>query len=152
MKLKPIPGWEELYAVTKCGKVWSYRSNRWLSLHKKNGYDACHLHRDGRRVGAYVHRLILSAWNGEPRKGEVCRHLDGSKSNTSELRWGTHSENSADKVKHGRVYRPAKLTEEQVLDIRSRLGTDSQSQLAKEFGVSRTTISAISTGRNWSHV
>ena len=72
------------------------------------------------------------------------------------LRWATPAENAADTVLHGnsnfgeRQWQ-AKLTAEKVKEIRARLGTARQKDLANEFGVSRTAISAISTGRNWTH-
>lgn len=29
--MKDIKGYEGLYAVISCGKVWSYRNNKWLT-------------------------------------------------------------------------------------------------------------------------
>ena len=37
--MKDIKGYEGLYAVTSCGKVWSYRSNKFLKTEiTTNGY------------------------------------------------------------------------------------------------------------------
>jgi hypothetical protein len=27
----PVPGWEDLYSITRDGRVWSVRAGRWLS-------------------------------------------------------------------------------------------------------------------------
>lgn len=51
--------------------------------------------------------------------------------------------------RHGMV----KLTEAQVREIRDKLRSGStRSALAPEYGVSRTTISMIASGRNWKHI
>lgn len=72
---------------------------------------------------------------------------------SAHLRLGTHQENMADRFertrqargpKHGR----AKLTAAQVVEIRALLANDSQKSIAIRFGVSKTTISNIATGRN----
>lgn len=85
---------------------------------------------------------------------------------------GTIADNNADKkakgrsacgLKHGTVTHPnfrigskvwsAKLTEDQVLDIRRRgaMG-EKQKNIAKEFNVKPTTICAILKTRSWKHV
>lgn len=76
--------------------------------------------------------------------------------NPHHLRWATSKENDADKVRHGTIMRgeavPAsKLTAQQVLEIRDIWSKDAPSQrvLAKEFGVSQTTISVIVRRKNW---
>jgi hypothetical protein len=44
----------------------------------------------------------------------------------------------------------SKLSEEDVLDIKQRLGSELQQDLADEFGVSVTAINDINCGRTWS--
>jgi DNA-binding XRE family transcriptional regulator len=45
---------------------------------------------------------------------------------------------------------PARLTEVQVIEIRQRLSAgESQTRLAREFGVTKGAVSHINTGRNW---
>jgi DNA-binding XRE family transcriptional regulator len=46
----------------------------------------------------------------------------------------------------------AVLSEEQVREIRRRLGTETQTALAEEFGVSRSCIWDIDHGRSWRDV
>jgi plasmid maintenance system antidote protein VapI len=46
----------------------------------------------------------------------------------------------------------AKLTEEQVQEIRSRRYRHFNYELAEMYGVSRQTISNIVTGRAWNHL
>lgn len=42
-----------------------------------------------------VHRLVCEAFNGEPKAGEVCMHLDENAKNNlpSNLSWGTQKQN-----------------------------------------------------------
>lgn len=72
------------------------------------------------------------------------------------VRWASHHEqrrNSrerAQREQRGSRNASAKLTEEQVREIRSSPLTGIQ--LAEAFGVSKGTISLIRTGRTWQHV
>lgn len=76
----------------------------------------------------------------------------------SHLVGGTQGDNVRDcfrKKRHrfGDGHRNAKLTDKQALDIRSRipcLGIGAR--LAKEFSVSRATISRIRNGKRWKHI
>jgi hypothetical protein len=51
-----------------------------------------------------VNRLVLEAFVGTPLPGQVCRHLDGDKTNNrvENLCWGSTRENNLDIVRHGR--------------------------------------------------
>ena len=69
----------------------------------------------------------------------------------SNLAWGTHIENSADMVRHGRSTRGekhpmVKLTNAQVAEIRAVRGT-SQRKLAKQFGISQSYLSRVLSGQ-----
>lgn len=78
--------------------------------------------------------------------------------NINHLRVGTPDENSKDMVNSeqqgwGERARHAKLTEDQVLEICRRYKrydpTNNGNALAREFGVSRATITAIVSGKTW---
>ena len=57
--MKDVVGYEGLYAVTSCGKVWSYKSERFLKPWKrKDGYLQVGLHKDGEKKIYLVHRLV----------------------------------------------------------------------------------------------
>jgi hypothetical protein len=72
--------------------------------------------------------------------------------NPKHLRVGTHKENMEDMTKRKRQY--SKLSEEQVLDIRSRYveGVTTHLDLANEFGVSRQHVSDVINRRTWKHI
>ena len=60
--MKDIKGYEGLYAVTSCGKVWSYKSKRFLTPAKThNGYLIVNLCKDGQGKMYRVHRIVAEA-------------------------------------------------------------------------------------------
>jgi hypothetical protein len=77
--------------------------------------------------------------------------------NPRHLRLGTVNDNAADRVSRNRSYRPigvlnkqAKLTAESVRAIRA--SSETRSQLAARFGVSRNNIDCVLGGKSWTHV
>lgn len=76
--------------------------------------------------------------------------------NPSHLFLGTAKDNSHDRDQKGRNNSPkgsshwkAKLTEEKVEAIRSLIGSMSMTEIGKRFGVTRSTISFIKSGKIW---
>lgn len=71
------------------------------------------------------------------------------------LRWATPAENTADRIadgtyQYGERGPRAKLTREQVREIREKLSLRvMQRELATEYGVSKSLISAIARGETW---
>lgn len=75
--------------------------------------------------------------------------------NRKHLRWATSKENHADKIIHGTVARgarcgSARLTEDQVREIRRLHRTVSQTKIAEAFGIAHQTVSSIVHRQTWS--
>ena len=116
---------------------------------------------DGRSENA--HRVAYLLANGEIEDGlSVLHHCDvRSCVNPTHLHKGTHSENMTECFERGRMPHlalisrrgnrrgAAKLTEAQVLDIRSRGACLPVSALADEYGVSKWTIYSVLQGKSW---
>ena len=72
-----IEGYEGLYAVTSCGKVWSYVSNKFLRpCYDKNGYILANLYKDKRLKTFKVHRLVAKAYIPNPDNLPQINHKD----------------------------------------------------------------------------
>lgn len=107
---RAIPGWEDTHEVSSMGRVYSVKregvlnSGRILRQNLRNGYATVSLKQgDGTAKRLSVHRLMMHAFVGPQESGVVVRHLDGQSTNNvlSNLKYGTFSENEADKVAHG---------------------------------------------------
>lgn len=117
------------------------------------GYGAIYI--DGRQRGAHAYVCELAHGAKPQAKFEVA-HNCGVRDccNPRHLRWASRSDNHADKVRHGTAQRgvkqnKAKLTEEQVREIRALEGQLSVYKTAKRFGVNPWTISNIWARQIW---
>jgi hypothetical protein len=90
----------------------------------------------------------------------VCHKCDNpSCTNPDHLFLGTQADNVADMERKGRArkrgkpgteHRQAKLTDQDVRDIRAGGASDAANSI--KYGVSRATIHAIRVGKTWRHV
>jgi hypothetical protein len=108
-----------------------------------------------------ANRLALELHLGRPlRNGMHALHLCRNKQcyNPFHLYEGTNAQNMHDKIKDGtnpvgETNPRAILTEEEVIEIRALIkGNANQTALARQYGVSRCTISDIKLGKSWTHV
>lgn len=109
--------------------------------------------------GANVCRSICEAINGPPpspqhEAAHTCGRGDQGCVNGRHLRWATRAENEADKVFHGTSNRgerasSAKLTRDQVLEIRSLAGSMFNRTLGEMYGVTESTIRDIRSRKRW---
>ncbi len=82
---------------------------------------------------------------------------DGLDNRQQNLRWDTRARNHADKVEHGtnndgEANGGAKLTVEQVREIRSLRYRLSQSEIGSLFGISQQQVGRILSGKKWSRI
>jgi len=162
---RPIAGYEGFYEVSNYGRVrgvdriTSHGHRRKGKLRRldltKTGHQKVKLCRKGVEEVLLVHRVVLEAFVGPCPEGMVCCHgpngvLDNSLGN---LCWGTKSKNAGEDKRRdgtdnrGTKHAMVKLTENQVLDILADQRT--YQRIADSYGVSKPTITAIKTGRNW---
>ena len=110
-----------------------------------------------------VHRIAYELTYGPPRPGLFILHSCDNPSccNPAHLRPGTHLENMAEmrakgrrigKSAKGEAVKVAKLTENDVRDMRSRHPRESIAALARDFGVAETTAAYAIKRKNWAHV
>ena len=88
--MKDIKNYEGLYAVTSCGRVWSYRNEKFLKPRaNRSGYLYVDLSKD-RKVKSYViHRLVAEAFIPNPENLPQVNHKDENKANNclQNLEW-----------------------------------------------------------------
>lgn len=109
--MKDIEGYEGLYAITSCGKVWSYRRKKFLKPAKnKKGYLLVGLRKDNKSKLYQVHRLVAMAYLPNPNNLPQVNHIDENKEHNwiNNLEWcdakynnnyGTRTKKTMKKVK-----------------------------------------------------
>lgn len=178
---KPAPGFENICEVSSTGRIRSVARidpagrNQAAKLRTpqvgKRGYLVINIRKERKTYAKKVHHLVALAFLGDPGKpfgwGEGCvevNHKDGNKHNNTpdNLEYCTRLENvqhsyniglhdgSLQGERNGR----ARLTPEQVQEIRALYATGQHSipQLARQFGVGKSTIGYIVQGATWKHL
>lgn len=94
--MKDINKYEGKYAVTKCGKIWSYQRKKFLKpTPNHNGYLRVCLRNNGDRKTFSVARLVAFAYIPKSKLKKYVNHIDGNKKNNhvENLEWCTAREN-----------------------------------------------------------
>lgn len=97
--------------------------------------------------GSPVHQLVARTFLGPRPPGEDIRHLNGDPldNRVENLCYGTRSDNLLDVFRQGWIWR--KLSLKQIGEIKQRLRAgETGEELAREYGVSGTSISRIKRG------
>lgn len=104
----------------------------------------------------YAHRFMCELIHGPaPSRNHVASHSCGRGHlgcvNPRHLEWKTYSANQLDRARHGTKNCGArgKLTPEAAAQIRALAGIKTQREMAEMFGVSRSQISWVVTGKAW---
>lgn len=96
--MRDVVGWEGIYKVTSCGKIWSVRYNRFLKpAGGKGNYQMVLLQANGKKENDYIHRIVAKAYIPNPNNWPEVNHMDEVKDNNSvsNLEWCTKQYNLA---------------------------------------------------------
>ena len=111
------------------------------------------------RPGKYPmeHRLVAEGMIGRPlMKGEVVHHINGDilDNRPDNLQVLSNSEHVLLHARFGESSANAKLTEQQVLEMRARRAAEGTGTaiLAREYGVCEESIRNVLKGKTWKHV
>jgi hypothetical protein len=146
--------------VRKSDSCWG-----WVGPRTVYGYGA--FWRDGQN--RHAHRVSFELANGSVPEGLFVLHHCDNRScvRPDHLYVGTHLDNMRDRNARGRTARgdrmphervhgeahpQAKLTAEQVLDIRRRYQPGNGGVLMREFGISQAALWGIVNGKSWKHL
>ena len=151
------------YFINRLGEIYSSRIKgemRKLKAHVSTtrGYLHITLRTQDRRSRMFcVHVLVCATFHERPVDIIVhACHRDGNKLNVkaSNMYWGTPVQNMEDRERHrianGRLHHRAKLSTEQVVEIRRRVHAGEQVKvLARELGLSASNVADIYKGVFW---
>lgn len=164
MKLQKIKGYEGLYSITRRGKVFGHKRNKFLKLRKDTcGYVYVTLYKNGIPKNFSVHRLVALAFISNPQNKKFVNHKIPikSKNDINNLEWVTRSENEkhaykvgAKKGRLGEENNFTKLTKKQILKIRKEHKNKgcTHQMLADKFNTTRSNITQIINHKTWKHV
>lgn len=94
--MKDIKGYEGQYAITSCGRVWSYKRNKFLTPYDNGlGYLIVNLYKNSKLQHCRVHRLVAEAYLPNPNNLPQVNHIDKDKTHNylSNLEYCTAAEN-----------------------------------------------------------
>jgi len=157
VKKRTFDRWTGGVKVTPCKRVRA-------ELVNGSGYLQMRVMREGKRAYAAAHRVVWIHHHGPIPPGKTVNHRDGVKDNNrvENLELATYSEQRLHAIsklgaKHhdvrGEKHPKTKLTNDHVREIRRRRRAGEMvKSIAANFEMKPKAISAICTGRNWSHI
>lgn len=86
------------YFITSCGRVWSYKTNRFLKPADNGvGYNYVVLRENKKSKNYLVHRLVAETYLPNPNNLDTVDHINGNKKDNrlSNLQWMTNKDNNA---------------------------------------------------------
>lgn len=117
--MRDIKDYEGLYAITSCGRVWSYRTKKFLKPGDNgNGYKFVSLCKGGKAKLYLIHRLVAEAYLPNPNNLPQVSHLDETRDNNcvNNLCWSSIKDNCntplhKQRIKETRKRNPVKCLE-----------------------------------------
>ena len=145
--MKDIKGYEGLYAITSCGKVWSYRSKRFLNPSKQStGYLAVSLCKDGTRKSYTIHRLVAEVYLPNPNNLPQVNHKDENKTHNyiNNLEWCDSTYNINYGTRNKRVGRARGKT---VICVETNIIYYSPAEVEQTLGIDASSIHKCCKGK-----
>lgn len=142
-----IKGYEGLYAITSCGKVWSHRRQKFLKPYV-NGHDYLSVKlvdENGKMKTKRVNRLVAEAYIPNPEGKRDVEHIDSNRQNNNinNLRWATRKENCNNEINFRNVSR----NKTKIICVETGEIYESQTDAAKSTGIGRYNINNVITGK-----
>ncbi len=143
-----IKGYEGKYAITSCGKVWSYKRKKFLKpIRNHKGYERVSLSTNKAGKNFPIHKLVATAYIPNPNNFPQINHKDENKENNSvnNLEWCTNKYNSNYGTRNIRMAR-AKWRKVLCIELNRIFDSEKQAEAELKIGVSR--ISECCSGKN----
>lgn len=158
---KSVVGYEGLYEVSNLGRVRCLKTGTFRKTNGVNssGYQSLTFVKNKIRKSITVHRLVaISFMENQKNKREV-NHKNGIKTDNrvENLEWVTPKENQRHSVdtglkSKGETNYNSKLTESQAIEIKYGYFDLCHKEIACIYGVAKSRISSIRTGKDWKHI
>ena len=149
--MKDIKGYEGLYAITTCGKVWSYRNKKFLApSNDRRGYLYVGLYKNGTRKQYRIHRLVAETYIPNPDNLPEVNHKDENKGHNyiGNLEWCDREYN----CNYGtRTERQAKAVSKPVFCLELNIIFESATTAGKVLGLYQPHITACCKGSRKTH-
>jgi hypothetical protein len=166
---KSIVGFEGLYEVSNFGQVRSLDrtlahgrfKGKPLKLRDNSLGYYCVVLCDGKEHNKRVHQLVAEAFIGPRPEGLVVNHKDSNPKNNcvDNLEYITPQQNAIHAYKAGRIktwqgkdHPECKITEKDVIEIRSLRGKLRQADIGKLYGITGARVGQIQRRVAWAHV
>lgn len=138
--MKDIKGYEGLYAVTSCGKVWSYKNKIFLKPGKdKSGYLLVTLSKNGCKQTKKIHRIVMETYCPiDNMENLECDHIDFDCQNNclKNLQWLAPEQNNK---KHKAC--------KKVLCVETGIIYKSINEAERQTGINQSSISKACRGK-----
>lgn len=151
--MKDVVGYEGLYAITSCGKVWSYKSNKFLKPGvSQDGYLRVGLSKNGKLKTIEIHKLVAQAYIPNPENKPQVNHKDEDKTHNyvGNLEWITSKENMNYGTRNERFSEKRKTysnKKRKVYCVELDREFESISQAARETGANASKICMVCQGK-----
>lgn len=150
------------YSVSNQGQVRNDVTGRILKQSRVGGYSMIGLREKGMHKMIYVHRLVAFAFVENPENYTEVNHINAIKSDNraENIEWCSRAHNMRHAYAHNLIHLKrgqessvAKLTEQDVLEIRNlRSQGYTLMKLTEIFNVGLTAIYNITIRKTWSHI
>ena len=155
-RIYSYPRWVEKYSALMGEVVYQKYQGRLLSQYDRGGYMTVRFGVDKKKFTKLVSRLVLEAFDREPKPREFACHNDSNPTNNciENLRWDTQTGNMKDRTdrglyKRGEDHHAATVPVELV--DRLQAGLISPSDAAKKYGYRYAHLWRIAKGHSWKH-
>lgn len=105
-QLEPKPySKDNNYLIYPDGRVWSNKTNKFLSQFEVKGYFQVGLFINGKRIKYYVHRLVAETFIPNPDNLPQVNHIDENTKNNnySNLEWVTSKQNANHGTRNAKI-------------------------------------------------
>lgn len=148
--MKDIKGYEGIYAITSCGRVWSYKRGKFLKPRPdKDGYLRVNLCLNYKQKTVFIHRLVAEAYLPNPDNLPEVNHKDEIKTHNwiNNLEWCTRLYNINYGTKVERMLKTrAKTRGKKIICVETGEIFNSQKEAAEKYGISQGNLSRACRG------